>query len=368
MTGQTVNTVETAAGVFDGPTVTDRIGGVIRAKGGAPHEAAPRRALIVAPSPIQRLVRLERALGAGVELYMKRDDAIRPLFGNKLRYIEYVFGALDALGADCVVHCGGASSNYLVQLAMAGAAEGVPIHLAVAAARDVASLNNPRLAELFGATVHYAMPGSSCSALKAARAAELAAEGRRPLVIDAPFTNHSAILAYMRASDELLTQVDAGVTPMPDHVLLCSVGNSYLGLRIGTDLAGARIAIKAFAPIRFADAGLSAVAADRPSFLAKKRREFEAFIGRTLAQTPLDVDETMVGPGYGVPSADGVAAVRLLAETEGVLLDPIYTGKAMAGLLHGLRAGTYRRGARVLFLHSGGFVNVFAHHVAFLDS
>jgi 1-aminocyclopropane-1-carboxylate deaminase/D-cysteine desulfhydrase-like pyridoxal-dependent ACC family enzyme len=124
--------------------------------------------------------------------------------------------------------------------------------------------------------------------------------------------------------------------------------------------------VTAFPPLRWAEAGLDDVAPDRPAFLRKKAAEFAAFAGREAAPA-IDVDDSWVGPGYGRPTPESVAAVRLVARTEGVLLDPIYTGKAMAGLLARLRDGRLGRGARALFIHTGGAANLFTYADAFAN-
>lgn len=349
--------------VVNGPTVAAAIGATIRAAGGRPEAAAPRRSLYEKPSAVSRMRALERAIGANLELYVKRDDALKPLFGNKLRYIEFIFGAYDALGADCLVHCGGLLSNYLAQLAVAGAQEHIPVHLIMAGERPAVLEGNPLIAETFGARVTYR--SGSCSRMKAELAEQLAKAGHRPFVIDAPFTNHSAILGYLRGWDELRGQIARGEIPEPNYIVLCSSGNSYLGLRIGAALDKSNVRITAMTPIRFADAGLSHIAPSRQEFLRKKISEFAEFAGVSPNVSSIDADESFVGEGYGIPTAQSVSAVRLLAETEGLLLDPIYTGKAMAGLLQYTRSGQFAAGARVLFVHSGGFANFFASHDAF---
>jgi 1-aminocyclopropane-1-carboxylate deaminase/D-cysteine desulfhydrase-like pyridoxal-dependent ACC family enzyme len=329
--------------------------------------AQPRRRLHDDPSPIQRLRRLERELGGEVEIWIKRDDLLRPLCGNKVRYLEFVLGAYDAAGANCLVHCGGQTSNYMAQIAMVGAAEGVPVHLALLGERPEKLQANVLIEEVFGARVVFRPGrfGGSCSRFKAEIADELRDLGRRPFVVDHPFSNHSAMLGYMAFYAELRGQIARGEAPEPDHIHLCSAGNSYLGLRLAADLAGDRLPVTGFPPLRWAEAGLDHVAPDRPSFLRKKAVEFAAFAAVALRIPAIDVDDSFVGPGYGEPTPESVAAVRLLARTEGVLLDPIYTGKSMAGVIARIRAGQVRRGARILFVHTGGAANLFTYADAF---
>lgn len=350
--------------VFGGREIAAAVAQAMTRTSGTPDERAPRRHLIEAPSPVQRMRRLELEIGASVELYVKREDALRPLYGNKLRYIEYVLGALDLVGADCLLHCGGPTSNYLGQLAMIGAEAGLAVHLVVTADEPETVTGNPLIMQTMGARLRW-QAGCPCSAMKAAWAAELAAAGRRAMVIDAPFTNHSSILGYMRAWREITSQVRSGALPQPDHIVLCSAGNSYLGLRIAADMAGAEDwKITAFSSIRFADAGLAGIAASREAFLLGKAEAFASWCGERQHTFKVDVDESAVGPGYPIPSAESIAAVRLVGRTEGILLDPIYTGKAMAGLLDGVRKDRYPRGSRILFMHSGGWANAFTFNTA----
>jgi D-cysteine desulfhydrase len=322
-------------------------------------ERFPREALFEKPTPVQRLRQLERAVGGGVALYVKRDDAICPMGSSKLRYLEFVLGAFRAKGSDCLVHCGGPTSNYLAQLAMVGAQRGIAVHLAIQ--RDEDRLQgNALLASLYGATLRQ-IGGSACDAAKKAWARELTDAGHRPFVIEPPFSNHSAILGFLAAFLELQAQVAAGVCPMPTHVVMCSAGNSYLGLRLGAALAHAGVTILAFSPIRFSDTALTALAGDRREFLQRKLVAFGEAVGVSLPTVDPFVSEDDVGPGYPTPSEPSVQAVRELARTEGILLDPVYTGKAMAGCLRMIRGGALPPESRILFWHSGGAPNVFRY-------
>jgi len=323
--------------------------------------AQPRRRLIDRAAPVVRLRRLEEALRTSVELYMKREDLLRPLCGNKLRYIEFVLGAYDRACADCLIHCGGITSNYLAQLAMVGAAEGVPVHLVMLGERPPSSHANVLLSEVFGAKLyfHAGTFGHSCSLLKAELAEKLRRDGHKPFVVDHPFSNFAATLGYMAGYLELDEQIDRGELPAPDHIFLCSAGNGYLGLRIADDLRGRGTKVTAFPPLRWDEAGLDDVANDRRSFLLRKVQQFEHFVGTALSTSAIDYDDGFVGPGYGVPSAASIEAVRQVASIEGILLDPIYSGKAMAGLLAWIKAGKVPARSRVLFVHTGGSTNVF---------
>ncbi len=142
---------------------------------------------------------------------------------------------------------------------------------------------------------------------------------------------------------------------------MCSAGNSYLGLRIAADLAQDDLDILTFPPLTWKESGLADVAPDRTAFLAKKVGEFAEFSGTAIPAHGIKYDDTFVGDGYGIPTPASIDAVKLVAATEGILLDPIYTGKAMAGLIRHIKNGNSNLSGNVLFLHSGGAVNVFTY-------
>jgi 1-aminocyclopropane-1-carboxylate deaminase/D-cysteine desulfhydrase-like pyridoxal-dependent ACC family enzyme len=325
--------------------------------------AFPRRRLFNTPSPIQRLKRLEAALESPVGIYIKRDDLLRPYCGNKLRYLEYVLGAFDETESDCLVHCGGQSSNYLAQIAIISAAINIPAHLVLLGEAPTLLGGNILLEQIFGAKLYFkdGKFGGSCSKHKAELARQLINEGHKPYVIDFPFSNHSAILGYAAAYLEMLSQWETGEAPKPAHIYMCSAGNSYLGLRIAADLAGGDLDILAFPPLSWSDSGLQDIAGNRTEFLTKKIDEFAGFSGLDIPKTGIRYDDTFVGEGYGIPSPDSIKAVELVASTEGILLDPIYTGKAMAGLFSHIKNGAPDLTGNVLFIHSGGAINIFNH-------
>lgn len=324
-------------------------------------ESHPRTRLFGGPSPIERLWRLERHLNANVSLFIKRDDMLRPLCGNKIRYLEFVLGQYEKSGCDCLIHGGGLTSNYLTQLAMVGAARGIDVHLAIGAQRPDILQANQLIQALCGAGLHFSevdVSQASNAEPKMALAQQLREQGRKPFVIDYPLSNYTAYLGYMDCMREILLQ-SAEVDVPFSHVVLCSGWHSYLGLRIAADMVRPDLGIIGFRPVRREGTWIGRKYPDFDLFLRDKVNEFAEFLGVPLTTAAFDLSEDQVGPGYAEFDLRTLEAMRLLASTEGILLDPVYSGKAFAGLLERLAQGVFPSGSSVLFIHTGGVANMF---------
>ena len=164
----------------------------------------------VSKSPIQRLYNIEKKLNTNVKIYIKRDDLLRPYFGNKLRYIEYIFGHYKKSGCDCIIHAGSASSNYMGQLAMAGAIKNIPIHIVLNESLS-ALQGNPLIERLFGADMYFIKSTENTnSEIKERIKNRLISKGSNPYVIDYPYGNFLAYLGYMEAFGEIIFQRNNG--------------------------------------------------------------------------------------------------------------------------------------------------------------
>ena len=327
-------------------------------------ERFPRMPLFQTPSPVARLRRLESHLDAKVEIYIKRDDLLRPLFGNKIRYLEYILGAYGEADADCIVHAGGITSNYEAQIAMMGAAYGIPVYIILRDDMPEVLQGNPLIEELFGATVRY-VPNpemTTNSGEKQKLADELRKQQLRPYVIDYPSVNYHSHLGYMRCFLEIRQQIADNVLPDIDMICLCSGWHSYLGLHTAAALSEVDVHIVAIRASHWEGSALAKIKENMNDFLADKIKEFESFLGISIPERPFEVCRNYVGSGYGTPTEKSLASVALLARTEGILLDPIYSGKAFAGLLDLIQRGSVEAGTRVLFIHTGGWINVFTYN------
>lgn len=318
-----------------------------------PSASPPRFPLIDEPSPFHRLPRLSAALGGRVDVWAKREDLLPLAFGgNKLRNLEYLIGAALAEGADTLVTSGRRWSNHCRLTAAAGARAGLAVHLVISGPPMDPPGPGIRLMELFGATVHLtASPArDEREARVQAVAGELRAAGRQPYVIGVGGGGPVGAFGQFGAAGEVVGQWCAG-GPEPAAVVVPSAtGGTQAGLAVGLRAAGESVELVgiavAFPPVELRDA------------IGRMLPGLADLTGVSIGAADFEIDGSQLGPGYGVPTPEADEAARLLATTEGVLVDPIYTAKGLAGLVARVRSGAWD-GRSVVFWHSGGTPGIF---------
>jgi D-cysteine desulfhydrase len=311
----------------------------------------PRVDLVLAPTPLHPAPRLSRELG--VPLLLKRDDlAGTGLGGNKLRGLEFLIADALAQGCDSLVTGAGPQSNWTMLAALACLRHGLEPHVVCYGSGGSEPQGNMRLHRWLGVDVRFTgvAERSSVDAGIETVTAELRAAGRRPYPVPRGGATPLGALGYVRASVELAAQ-------------LAQLDEPPAGLWLATGSCGTQAGLVAGAALTAAACQVVGVTVSRPVAECTARvRELAASaaalagIGADLPRP--DVRGGWIGPGYGVPSAAGQAAARLVAETEGVFLDPVFGAKAMAALIAECRAGRVR-GPQV-FLVSGGAPTLFA--------
>ncbi|MBM3613071.1 MAG: D-cysteine desulfhydrase family protein [Alphaproteobacteria bacterium] len=305
-----------------------------------PTAAIARIPLGHLPTPLEPMERLSAHLG-GPALYIKRDDCTGlGLGGNKVRKLEFLLAAAEAKRADTLVTAGVIQSNHIRQTAAAAARRGLACHLVLMEGRvgmaspEYLAGGNLLLDRLFGATLHrHPWTGDRNGAI-AALMARLAAEGRKPAFI--PYGGSSALgaLGYVRAAHELLAQARALGIGFDAIVHASGSAGTQAGLAAGLALLAPEVALIGI--------------------------DIDAEPGRVRA----DVTR-LAGAGYGQPTDAMLEAVGLAARLEGLVLDPVYSGKGLAGLIALVRAGRFARDARLCFIHTGGAPALFAYRDLF---
>ena len=323
----------------------------------------PRVRLGHAPTPIDPAPNLGAALG--IDLFIKRDDCTGLAFGgNKVRQLEFHFGEARARGADTVLVTGAVQSNLMRIAAAAARKLGMAIHVQleerVADGGDLyRSSGNLLLYRVLGATLHAFPEGEDEAAADAAmerRAERLAAEGRKPYVIhSAPGHAPLGGLGYVVAAEEVVEQTrDPG---MGFDAVVCASGSAltHAGMMVGLRALGEGVPVLGICVRRDA-AGQAARVAGVAAALAAMIDCPDGFDAGDV-----DVSDAVLAPGYGRLNEAVREAMALAAGHEGLLLDPVYTGKALAGLIAHVRSGRIAAGSRVLFVHTGGQPALFAY-------
>ena len=320
----------------------------------------PRFPLAHLPTPLEFLPRFSEALG-GPKVWIKRDDCTGLAFGgNKARHNEFLIADALAQHSDTIVWGAGVQSNNCRQTAAACAKAGLKCHLVLGRGKpkdgpDVVQ-GNLLLDHLLGASIEIVDEAEGLAVdKKIGEAAErLRNEGHKVYERIPKIVKPLAALSYVVAVIELLEQTNARGFE-PDAFFICSAGSTGAGVSLATHALGRNIPVHHITPIVWpwdTRAVMTQIANDAATRLG---------IETQLGPTALDVSEEYVGAGYGIPSPGCLEAIALLARTEGILLDPSYSAKSMAGLIDHVRQGRFSSNQNIVFIHTGGTPALFAY-------
>lgn len=316
----------------------------------------PRYPLTIGPTPLEEAHRLSEQLG--VRLLLKRDDLTGfAAGGNKARKLEFILADALRAGADTVLTGARPQSNFIRMAAAAARKVGLDPVAVVSGKPPAEVQGNLLLDYLLDTEVIYtgSEDRDSVDAVVETVRAGLVERGRRPYVIARGGADPLGCLGYVACSAELLKQL-ADLDLRPDY-LVCAAGSC--GTQAGL-LLGARILD---APFQVVGIAVGRPAAACAADVARLVASTAALLERPSPVTPEDivVHDRYIGPGYGVSTPESLEAIRRVARSEGVFLDPVYTAKAMAGLVDLVGRGEIPQGATVIFLHTGGLPSLFAH-------
>lgn len=324
----------------------------------------PRARLAHLPTPLEEAPRFAERIGGGVRVLVKRDDCTGLLLGgNKARHNEFLLGDAVDRGCDVVVWGAGVQSNNCRQTAAGCARLGLECRLFLSRGHyQTEPQGNLLLDYLVGAKVEFtdAAIGPELDAVLAAEAAKLRAEGRRPYHWHRPRVVPLAAVSYALCVAEIAQQL-RDMNLSADAVYVSSSGATGAGVALGARLLGWTCPARLICPMHWPW--------HIPTAVAQDANDAAGMLGlpHRLAAADIDADESFVEPGYGLPSARGQEALHLLATAEAILTDPVYSAKALAGLIADVRAGKYRPGSVLVFIHTGGVPAVFADPSAVLS-
>ena len=314
----------------------------------------PRHRLLNLNTPIERLDRLRQALPGAPQLWIKRDDLTGYLGGgNKLRKLEYVMAHARSCGATTIVTTGSITSNLARTTALIARRLGLKCELILSGANPESARANWRVAELLGVKIHSVAASHERSSRMKEVASELEERGERVYQIPLGASDEVGSFGMVAAFEELgIQQLEIG-EQFDAIVFATSSGGTQAGLEVGKRL------------FNYRNLRLLGVSADDPAGLIKENvlkavGPMLSLLGKSdvPAAEELFVDDNFIGEGYAIPTKESLAAAQLFAETEGILLDPVYVSKAAAGLLAYCREGRFKPTDKVLFWHTGGVLTL----------
>ena len=321
----------------------------------------PRRGYLQGQTPIEPMKNLSKALGGKVNLFIKRDDLLPGASGgNKTRKLDFCIADAMEKGADTIITCGAVQSNHCRLTASWAAKEGLECHLVLeervkGSYKEDGSGNN-FLFELLGVkTKRVVEAGSDMMAEMEKTAEELKAAGKKPYIVPGGASNPIGAMGYAACAEEMMDQLNTMGLAI-DHVVVPSgSAGTHAGMVVGMEGTNTGIAVSGINVSRTKE-----VQEEIVHGLAEKTAEILGVKG-AISKDAVTCYGDYVGPGYSLPTESMVEAVKLFAGEEAILLDPVYSGKAAAGLIDLVRKGAFPEGANVLFLHTGGSPALYAY-------
>lgn len=329
-------------------------------------EPFPRINLCHQPTPIEPMPRLSAHLN-GPKLFIKRDDCTGlATGGNKTRKLEFLMGEAMREGAGMVVTQGAVQSNHVRQTAAAACRLGLDCHVLLERRvpdRDASyeETGNVFLDKLFGVTYEFRPAGLDMNAEAEAVTDRLRAEGRQPYFIPGGGSNAIGALGYANCAQEIADQC-------------AETGQQFQWLVMGTGSSGTQAGLVAGFHTLGYDLPVMGISVRQPherqvnAVHATTQKTLEKLGGAPIERDKILVDDGYVGEGYGLPAPSTLEAIHLTARQEGILLDPVYSAKGMAGLIGLIRQGFFSSDDNILFLHTGGSTSLFAYEDQILGS
>lgn len=324
----------------------------------------PRIHLAHLPTPLERLDRLSRELG-GPEIWIKRDDCTGlSTGGNKTRKLEFLMAEAEAQGAELVMTQGAIQSNHARQTAAFSAKMGVACHILLEDRTGSKDLNynqngNVFLDYLHGATVEKRPAGLDMNAEMEAVAEEFRAQGRKVYTIPGGGSNPTGALGYVNCAFELVSQANDRGLVINHIVHATGSAGTQAGLVTGLKAMNTSISLLGI--------GVRAPKLKQEESVYKLACATAEKLGcaGVVQRSDVVANSDYVGEGYGIPAESTIEAIEMFAQLEGILLDPVYSGKGAAGLLDLIRKGHFKKGERVVFIHTGGSAALFGYTSAF---
>jgi D-cysteine desulfhydrase len=304
---------------------------------------------------------LTKALGGDVNLFIKRDDLLPGAAGgNKTRKLEFCIGDALEKGADTIITCGAVQSNHCRLTLSWSVKEGLDCHLVleerVKGSYKPKGSGNNLLFQLLGVKSLRVVPAGSDMMAEMQKVADgLAAEGRKPYIVPGGASNAIGALGYVSCAEEILGQLNDMRLPVTHIVVPSGSAGTHAGMVVGMYGMNANI------PVSGVNVSRKKPVQEEIVFKLASEVAHKLGLSSDVPREQVVCYDEYVGPGYSLPTESMIEAVNLFANTEGILLDPVYSGKAAAGLIDLVRKGAFGKGTNVLFLHTGGSPALYAY-------
>lgn len=329
----------------------------------------PRLSLASLPTPMHCLTRFSKKLG-GPRLWLKRDDLSGSLLsGNKVRKLEFTLAhALDQ-GYNLLISCGGLQSNHCRATAFIGAQLGIPVHLVLRGETDDAPLDgNLLLDHLAGATVHYQAPHhyrKNLPEILDRLAADFQQKGYKPYIIPTGASDGLGVWGYFMACVELVADFTR-LSIQPELIVTATgSGGTQAGLTLGSNYFNLGCQVLGMAVCDDKQYFTRKVTADLVEYYEQFGHLFSKELP-SVSSLSIETNDRYIGEGYGLASDAVLDMIIELSQEEGVLLDPVYTGKAFYGLVNEIKAGKYADIKDIVFVHTGGSYGLFPYKEALM--
>ena len=321
----------------------------------------PRRGYVQTPTPLEFLPNFSKALGGKVNVYIKRDDLLPGCAGgNKTRKLDFCIADALVKGADTLITCGAVQSNHCRLTLSWAAKEGLDCHLIleerVKGSYKPEGSGNNFLFHLMGVKSVSVVPGGSPMLEEMEKlAAKLRAEGKKPYIIPGGASNSIGAAGYVACAQETVEQLFLAGIDLHTMVVPSGSAGTHAGIVTGMYGTSTNIPVLGI--------NVSRTKEVQEGIVHKLVGETASLVGvnQEIPASAVTCYGDYVGPGYSLPTDSMIEAVKLLARTEAILLDPVYSGKAMAGFMDLVRKGTFPDGSNVLFLHTGGSPALYAY-------
>lgn len=308
------------------------------------------------PTPLQELPRFQKALRCKPRIFMKRDDLTQSgLGGNKNRKLDFIMADAISQGSDVVITLGGVQSNHCRQTLAVATQLGIECHLILQGEKPAVKQGNLLYNTIVGAKIHFVPEDGDMDEAARDLIAELEKQDRKPYLIPVGGSTPLGALGYVESTKEVIEQAEQ---------LGVSLGHAFLATGSAGTQAGAEVEAREKCPsMKIHGVSVSRDAESQKKSVAQMTNRVYALLGVDKTVDPADiiVHDEYYGGKYAVPTEAGNDAIRLVAQIEAILLDPVYTGKAMSGMIDMLRKGLLDDAEAVLFFHTGGYPAVFAY-------